>query len=157
MCINNSSRPISLRSVVWVEFFPDSPMTLVGTLNVISKFWSGGIGQYANRAGKSNIEFEAKVITDLIQLKKRRELYRGESKVLVEDISMMIPTANYNKFLRSIRNGKMKNEDYTKLLNDFSKYAKNIEYRNNVNTNLIPLIINNYGSKFTSDKCGTND
>ena len=40
---------------------------------------------------------------------------------------------------------------------DFSKYAKNIEYRNNVNTNLIPLIINNYGSKFTSDKCGTND
>ena len=31
------------------------------------------------------------------------------------------------------------------------------EYRNNVNTNLIPLIINNYGSKFTSDKCGTND
>ena len=47
-------------------------MTLVGTLNVISKFYSGGIGQYANRAGKSNIEFEAKVITDLIQLKKMR-------------------------------------------------------------------------------------
>ena len=119
--------------------------------------YSGGIGQYANGAGKSNIEFEAKVITDLILLKKGRELYRRESKVLVEDTSMMIPTANYNKFLRSIRNGKMKNEDYTKFLNDFSKYAKNIEYRNNVNTNLIPLIINNYGSKFTSDKCGTND
>ena len=70
---------------------------------------------------------------------------------------MMIPTANYNKFLRSIRNRKMKNEDYTKFLNDFSKYAKNDEYSDKVNTNLEPLIINNYGSKFTSDKCGTND
>ena len=119
--------------------------------------YSGGIGQYANGAGKSNIEFEAKVITDLILLKKRRELTRNECKVLIEDENNKISTSEYNKFLRTIRKGKMKTEDYTKFLNDFSKYAKNGEYKNNVKTDLEPLILKEYGSKFTSNKCGTDD
>ena len=114
--------------------------------------YENGIGQYF-RGAMSNIEFEAKVITDLILMKNNKRIYRYDCKALVGIPKDSISDERYYQFLSSIRKNKMQENEYKQLLNIFARNTKYKAYQNKVNNNLKPKILNEYGHLFTSNNC----
>lgn len=109
-------------------------------------YYSEGITPY-NNAGRSNIEFEAKLIMDILcEVKGLGCAYygRGKNHANVYDIWLMDITRdgtyipNYNDLL--VRSGKWDNLNYWDFLEDFA--TSSISYNYPIKNNLAPSAIN---------------
>ena len=101
----------------------------------------------------TNIEFEAKVMVDSYVYGKSGKFYRVESMVLQRIGKENISTENYIDFLNKIKKGKLKNEEYIRMLNLYNQYTPYLEYQGKVDPNLSPLLLNTYGRNMYSNKC----
>ncbi len=114
--------------------------------------YPGGIAQHVG-TGKTNIEFEAKVLQDLYQYGRDKKLYRTESRVLLRIKDAEITTEEYKDFLKSIQDNTMTVDDFRNMLGKFNIYTPYSAYKDKVNEGLNSYLLNLYGSKFASYNC----
>ncbi|MDR1742195.1 MAG: hypothetical protein LBR48_00010 [Dysgonamonadaceae bacterium] len=122
------------------------------------QIYSGGIGQYYKKPGNTNIEFEAKVVSDLYMMSKSEDgtFYRQDSNALWKvDPETEITTDEYSEFLKSIKGGTVTNATYLDMLEKFEKYTPFDEYKGKIDRNLSPKLLNEYGQGFSSNGCGS--
>lgn len=121
------------------------------------QFYPGGInGLYPS--SKTNLEFEAKVLVDLYRAGKCEDefgmaLPRGDSVVLQRIEGTDIDINEYRSFLNAIKNGEMTSEVFLDMLNKFNEFTPYPEYKDKVNSQLQPRLLNNFGKQFMSNKC----
>jgi len=115
--------------------------------------YKGGTAQYLD-SGKTNIEFEAKVLTDLYRYAKEGKLWNhAEAGVRYKITTENISKYEYETFLESIRNDGMTNESYFNMLDKFNKYTLSKGDTGKIDRNLKPQLLNAYGKKFLSNDC----
>lgn len=115
--------------------------------------YDGGIYQYVDN-GKTNIEFEAKVIQDLFNYTRDGKYFKRRGCIVLTNIlEENITFDGYIDFLKSIGNGTMANADYFNMLNKFNEYTTAISYKGSIKNNLNPLMLNLYGDQFAKNNC----
>lgn len=115
--------------------------------------YDGGIYQYVDN-GKTNIEFEAKVIQDLFNYTRDGiHFNKRDSIVLINILDKDFAFIDYKKFLDSIGNRTMTNADYFNMLNKFNEYTTAISYKGSIKNNLNPLMLDLYGDQFAKNNC----
>lgn len=115
--------------------------------------YTGGTAQYLDD-GKPNIEFEAKVIQDLFNYARDGIYFKRWDSIVLTNISVEnIAFEDYKKFLDSIGNGTMANADYFNMLNKFVQYTDMNLDKDDIKSNLNPVMLNLYGDKFAKKDC----
>ena len=135
----------------------DGDVTNTTFLEELSHFmqdqiYSDGIGALW-RTATTNIEFEAKVMVDAYYIGKSDKFYRSESVVLRRIEENNITSEDYKTFQTKIRKGKLSHEDYVNMLKLYNAYTPYPEYKDKLESNLLPSLLNSFGIKMFSNKC----